>query len=305
METIIPSLFFKVEDPGYQRQRLELDDGDFLDLDWLQSDMSSDHLMIISHGLEGSSGRHYVKRSATYFQKKGWDILAWNCRSCSGQMNRLPKFYHHGATEDLSAVVDEALGRSHYKTIVLLGVSMGGSMSIKYVGESTALSDKIKSVVTFSVPCNLNDSAEQLKLKSNRFYEKRFVKKLIQKVKMKSAIHPEIDISEIDSIQDFDSFHQRYTLPIYGYAAMEDFYEEATCDRYFDGIDVPTLVCNAENDPLLGSKCYPRDYARHSQNLSLEIPKVGGHVGFAVPSNDYTYMEYRAEDFLNSLGVSP
>jgi predicted alpha/beta-fold hydrolase len=303
LETIVPSLFFKVEAPGYKRERLELSDHDFIDLDWLK-DEGNNKLLVVSHGLEGSSNRHYVRRTASYFHGKGWDVLAWNCRSCSGEMNRLPKFYHHGATEDLAAVLDKVFEKNSYETVVLYGVSMGGSMSIKYVGEDREISEKIKAVVSFSVPCNLKDSAEQLKLKSNRFYEKRFVGKLINKVKLKSEIHPEIDLEGIDQVSDFDTFHERFTIPIYGFNTMNEFYETASCDVYFDGLKVPVLVCNAENDPLLGEKCYPREYASRSEWLTLEIPRIGGHVGFTIPSDKNTYMEYRASSFLRSLEIS-
>ena len=303
LETIIPSLFFKVEAPGYQRERLELADGDFLDLDWLRA-KGNNRLLVISHGLEGSSDRHYVRRTASYFHSKGWNVLAWNCRSCSGEMNRLPRFYHHGATEDLAAVMDSALENNPYKIVVLLGVSMGGSMSIKYVGEDRKISRKIKAVVSYSVPCNLKDSADQLNLKSNRFYEKRFVRKLIEKVKMKSEEHPQIDIKHIDQISDFDAFHERFTLPIYGFSSMSEFFESASCDTYFDGLSIPVLVCNANNDPLLGDKCYPREYATMSEFLTFEVPHFGGHVGFSLSSDTNTYMEYRTDSFLRSLGIS-
>lgn len=304
METIFPSLFFRVPDPGYFRTRLELPDGDFVDLDRLTKS-GNQHLMIISHGLEGSAHRHYVRRTATYFHELGWDVLAWNCRSCSGEMNRLPKFYHHGATEDLAAVVDHAVDQGTYKKVVLMGYSMGGSMSLKYMGEQRSVTDKIKAVVAYSVPCNLKDSAEQLKLKSNRFYEKRFVKKLTEKVRLKAADHSTIDVEALEGIQDFDAFHALFTVPIYGFSTMEDFYHSATCDRYFPDLKVPSLVCNAKNDPLLGEKCYPWEAASKLDQLILETPSVGGHVGFTQSGMSITYMEDRTRTFLNSLGLTP
>jgi predicted alpha/beta-fold hydrolase len=97
----------------YLRERLELSDGDFLDLDWMSE--KRDQLVIITHGLEGNSERHYSKGVARYFFQRGWDALAWNCRGCSGEMNRLPRFYHHGATEDLSAVIEHAIQKKIYR----------------------------------------------------------------------------------------------------------------------------------------------------------------------------------------------
>src|SRR5215510_13761043 len=117
IETIVPSTFRKIDGVAYVRERLELSDGDFLDLDWLKSD--SRNLMIFSHGLEGNSERHYCKGMAKYFFQRGWDALIWNCRGCSGEMNRLPRFYHHGATEDLRAVIEHAI-RKGYRFLTLV-----------------------------------------------------------------------------------------------------------------------------------------------------------------------------------------
>ncbi len=113
-----------------------------------------DKLVIIYHGPEGNSARHYSKGVAHYFYQQGWDTLAWNCRGCSGEMNRLPRFYHHGATQDIAAVIDHAL-KKKYTHISLVGFRMGGSMSLKYTGERKEnLPSEIKLVVTFSVPCD-------------------------------------------------------------------------------------------------------------------------------------------------------
>jgi len=163
----------------YEHERLELPDGDFLDLDWMGG--NSAKLVIISHGLEGSSERHYSKGVAHYFHQRGWDALAWNCRGCSGEMNRLPRFYHHGATEDIAAVIEHAIQKK-YSHIALVGFSLGGSMSLKYVGErKDQLPVQIKSIATFSVPCDLGSSARELDRPRNKFYLHRFLKKLEKK----------------------------------------------------------------------------------------------------------------------------
>jgi predicted alpha/beta-fold hydrolase len=298
METVIPSMFFKQASVNYDRERLELADDDFLDIDWLR-DEAYEQLMVITHGLEGSADRYYVKRTADYFHRRGWDILAWNCRSCSGEMNRLPRFYHHGDTDDLASVIDHGVNTKNYKRIVLVGYSMGGSMSLKYLGENRIRPDSIAASVTFSVPCNLADSARQLTLKSNRLYESRFLKKLVEKIKLKADAHPDvIDTSGIDEIKTFDEYHERYTVPLHGFKSMEDFYRKATCDQFFQGINVPSLIVNAENDPLLANGCYPYDQVKELDQVYLEIPSKGGHVGFTMRRNGPSFMEYRIESFL-------
>ncbi len=299
-ETAIPSIRNKAEQVDYERERLELNDGDFLDLDWLKS--GSPKLMVITHGFEGNSGRHYIRRPAFYFNQKSWDVCAWNCRSCSGEMNRLKRFYHHGATEDLAAVIDHAL-KLGYKSIVLMGLSMGGSMSLKYLGEQERPS-QVKGAVTFSVPCNLTDSAVALNRPKNRFYEKRFLEKLKKKILLKSEEHEDIDVTNLGEVTRFEQFHVRYSVPLHGFNSLEEFYRKATCDQFFDGIEVPVLIGNALNDPLLEGGCFPVAAAQKSKNLHLKTPKYGGHVGFTIPNKPYTWMELEAERFIKKeLGL--
>ena len=199
-ETVIPSLFYRVEGLRYERNRLELDDGDFLDLDWIKN--GNKRLIILTHGLEGDSGRHYILRSAKVFSNKGWDILAWNNRSCSGEMNRLPQFYHHGATEDMAAVIDHAL-TFDYEELILVGFSMGGGMQQKYLGERKH-DDRIIGAMSFSVPCNVLDSVIELAKPVNRFYERRFISKLKAKILAKADIMDlPISLEEIKSGEQF------------------------------------------------------------------------------------------------------
>ena len=296
LETIVPSAFRKVKNVLYQRQRLELDDGDFLDLDWLRHDDAVvKKLVIISHGLEGSSERHYSRGMAKYFHKHGWDALAWNCRSCSGELNRLPRFYHHGDTGDLQRVINEAY-RKQYDHIALVGFSMGGSFSMKYLGEQGPNIDKrIKGGVGFSVPCDLGSSAAELDKPSKSFYRNRFLKKLGKKILAKSLIYPDkLSYAGYDQIKTFKQFDDRYTASLHGFKDAADFYSKSSCDQYLKNIVVPALIVNAANDPFLTPECYPKELP----NVDLEIPARGGHVGFSLYGEE-NYMEIRAYQFLN------
>ena len=299
LETIVPSMFRKVEG-SYVRERLELTDGDFLDLDWMQG--HSNKLIIISHGLEGSSERHYSKGAAHYFYERGWDALAWNCRGCSGEMNRLPRFYHHGATEDLAAVIDHAVQKK-YSHIALVGFSMGGSMSLKYLGERKGqFPAEIKATVAFSVPCDLGDSARELDKPNKKFYLNRFLKKLEKKIRSKSTRYPElISVEGIEKINSFRMFDNRYTAPLHGFADADDFYQKASSRQYLSTIQIPTLIVNALNDPFLPESCYPFDIARTHEHLHLETPERGGHVGFSLAGKKESWMEVRAYEFINAI----
>ena len=298
-ETIIPSLFFKVDGPGYDRERMELPDGDFLDLDWVRN--GNNRLIVLSHGLEGSADRHYIKRPANYFSKKGWDILAWNNRSCSGEMNRLPRFYHHGATEDIAAVIDRGFSEG-YEKVVLIGFSMGGGMQQKYLGERVP-DKRIVGAISFSVPCNVQNSAEMLKIGANKIYEDRFISKLKGKILKKSeSLELPVDIEAIKKIKNFKQLDEEFTLKVHPeYLDAEDFYSRITSDQFLPNIKIPLLIVNAINDPMLGDICYPVNLAEKSENIYLEMPKKGGHVGFTTPKSEWSYMELASEKFINEV----
>jgi predicted alpha/beta-fold hydrolase len=299
LETVIPSAFRKIEGVSYRRERLELADGDFLDLDWLRN--KSSRLVIISHGLEGSSDRHYVRGMAKYFFERGWDALAWNCRSCSGEMNRLPRFYHHGATEDLKSVVDH-VGSAEYESIALVGISMGGSLSLKYAGEHEAFPAKVKAIATFSVPCHLGSSARELDRRAKKFYLERFLKKLGKKIQMKAAMFPEIiSDSGFEKIRSFAEFDNKYTAPLHGFHDASDFYERASSLSFLPHIKIPSLIVNALNDPFLPRECFPYEIARRSPFVFLETPRYGGHTGFTLAGRKENWMEVRAFEFVNSV----
>jgi predicted alpha/beta-fold hydrolase len=302
LETIVPSALRKV--PGsYSRTRLELPDGDFVDLDWMKdSEIQRDKVIIISHGLEGSSLRHYSKGMARYFYDRGWDSLAWNCRSCGGEPNRLARFYHHGDTEDLGRVVDEAI-RLGYQTIVLAGFSMGGSFSLKYLGEKgQSVSPKVKGSVSFSVPCDLEAGGKILDSPATfPLYRNRFLGKLKRKIAEKAQRFPEINLSKLNTLTTFEEFNNCYTAPLHGFTDSADFYRRSSCMDFLQHIAVPSLLVNAANDPLLTPECYPVSIAEKSESLYLEIPRRGGHVGFPLIGKKENWMEVRAFEFVSTV----
>lgn len=300
LETIIPSVFRKVKDVDYQRERIDLVDGDFLDLDWLKGDNSE--LAIVSHGLEGNSDRHYVKGMAKIFHQNQWDVLAWNCRTCSGEVNRTPRFYHHGATDDLKAVIDYAVSQKKYQRVVLIGISMGGSLTLKYLGENQTFPRELLCATVFSVPCNLKSSVVALQKPSNKFYKKRFLKKLEKKIKAKAEIMPDVIVYDgFKNIKGFNDFDNKYTAPLHGFTDAEDFYHKASAENYIGQISLPTLIVNARNDPFLPTACYPVEMARDHDHIYLEIPAHGGHVGFSLPGEEFNWAEKRSWSFVNDI----
>ena len=298
LETIIPSVFYKADKVEFTDERLALADGDFLDLGWLKN--NNRKLLIACHGLEGSHERHYIKRSAKYFSQKNWDYLGWSYRGCGSELNRLPKQYYYGGIEDFSDVIDHALHTDAYDQIVLLGFSMGGCLVNKYLGSQDKLDDRIKGGISFSVSCDLKDSTEAIRKNALGFYEKVFLKKLKEKLRLKAHLFEEIKSIPIDNIQSFDDYFEHYTLRFHGLKSEEEFYNKSSCINYFDNISRPNLIVNALNDPILGGNCFPYDKVKDNKYVYLETPSYGSHLGFSLIGKEYSWMELRTDEFLES-----
>lgn len=296
-QTVHPALFRRVGKTTKRRERLELEDSDFLDLDWAGS--SSEKLAIISHGLEGSSQATYVQGMAKALSKRGWDVLAWNMRGCSGESNRLPSFYHSGKTEDLARVISHAQRVHPAKRIDLVGFSLGGNLTLKYVGErGLSIDPMIGRAVAFSVPCELSCCSRTLEEKANRLYMERFLKTLRRKVVEKEKLFPgDLDVRGVDEIKTFAGFDGRFTAPLHGFRDAEDYWNRSSCRRVLAEIAIPSLLVNAANDPILGANCYPEEEAQASLSFYLEIPTCGGHCGFGA-GREY-WSERRAVGFLS------
>lgn len=302
VQSIYPSMFRKISFEYDRRERLELPDEDFIDLDWHQQNTVHQKLVIITHGLEGDSGRHYVTGMAKKFVAAGWDALGWNCRSCSGEPNRLLRFYHHGDANDLRAVIQHAIDTHGYKEIVLVGFSMGGSLSLRAVGENPdQVPEAVKKVIGISVPCDLYSSVQSLSQPGNSIYVKRFLKKLGKKIREKSTRYPDkISYEGYEKMKTFIEFDNRYTAPLHGYQDAIDFYTRASVKPLLPQIQIPVLLIQALNDPFLTSECMGYEAAERNPNILLETTAAGGHCGFMLAGTKETYPERRAIHFVNS-----
>ncbi len=301
-ETIWPSLFRRVEQPNYRRERISTTDDDFLDLDWLQSGRK--HLTILSHGLEGDSRRNYVVGMANALAANGWDVLAWNFRGCGGEMNRQPRFTHNGATDDLDTVVRHALKTYDYKTISLVGFSMGGNLSLVYLGrDSDRVPEEVKAAVCFSVPCHLADASSCLAEAGNAIYMRRFLRLMGKKIRLQSEKFPDqFPCADYHKLKTFDDFDGRYTAPLHGFRDAQDYWDQCSSNRYLDAIRLPVWIVNARNDSFLPSSCYP-DFDNHGNpSVTLITPEHGGHCGFSTVGAGRPYWsEDLAVNLLSSL----
>ncbi|MGV3558338.1 YheT family hydrolase [Larkinella arboricola] len=318
LQTIIPSLFRKVEVP-YVRERIETPDDDFLDLDWSFSGVQNEvpggkrdeiekensglkkRLTILSHGLEGDSRRQYLAGMVRHLTANGFDCLAWHYRSCSGEMNRQARFYHLGETSDLQFVIDYALQKG-YQHVNLMGFSAGGNITLKYLGErGKDIHPAIERAVVFSVPLHLTTASRRLEAWDSQIYNKRFNRTLKRKVFQKAAIMPGVihteGLQKVRTLRDFDNL---FTSRLHGFRDAEDYYQQSSSLQYLDKIAIPTLVVNAKNDPFLSRECFPEELAQQLPNVWMEFPAQGGHCGFAPAgrNTDVYWSEERALRFL-------
>ncbi len=303
IETIAPVLLRNVQGVAYERERLTTSDGDFVDLDWM--DNGKKRLIILTHGLEGDTSRQYMLGMAKIFYKNGWDVLAWNCRSCSGEMNKAKRMYHHGDVADIGEVVQHALSRKNYETVALSGFSMGANISLKFLGvQGKAIPEQVKAAVVFSAPTDLQAGAEILDNFENTIYKKRFLYYLKQKMEVKSKQYPEvIDMENFKRVKVWRDFDEYFSVPINDFKNAADFYEKASAKNYMHGIAVPTLLVQAKNDPILPPVCFPTNLCQTHKFIHLEMPEHGGHVGFWRHNQEFAWSEERAIDFVKSLGI--
>lgn len=308
-QTIGPRIACFVPRLPFVREQLELEDGDFILLDWLfasgRAESPASKLVILSHGLEGDSTRSYMRAMAIAMAGRGWDVASRNFRGCGGPMNRLPVLYHSGETADLDAVVRHAEARG-YAHIALVGFSMGANQVLMYLGKTPeAVPASVRRAAAVSVPCDLTGCSVELSRPRNRIYMEYFLRTLRDKMREKHARFPELfDIEGLDGMKTFKEFDGRFTAPLGGFSSAEDYWEKASSLPYLGRIRLPSLVVNAANDPFLSESCYPVEEAGANPHLYLLAPAQGGHVGFpTLAGKRVGWLEHTVADFLGGEDV--
>ena len=291
----------------FQRDRLTLSDGDFLDLDWslTKTDVHQDkkYVVILLHGLEGNAQRSYMRGQAATLLAQGFDVCAMNFRGCSGTDNLKLQSYNAGKTEDLDEVVTHIAKLNRYSQIYAVGFSLGGSLLLNYLGNKIGGYRQIHKAAAVSTPLDLSASIQRLSHWDNRAYQWVFLSTLKTKYRQKQRAYP-LDLSldaprAMTSLKDFDNL---YTAPVHGYFNAEDYYQKNSPINTLESVEQQVLVLNALNDSFLSEFCLPTSLAQSSKNIYLETPKYGGHVGFYKPSGPY-YNETRVSEFFTAHGA--
>jgi uncharacterized protein len=282
LQTIYARQLGKNYSVSYRRQRWDTPDADFIDFDWLSGNESSDKIVVLFHGLEGCSQRHYVVSMMSMVQKHGWRGAVPHFRGCSGEANRLQRSYHSGDSREIDWILRRIKDENPNSEIYAVGVSLGGNMLLKWLGEEGGKAlQVVRRAVAVSVPVDLAAAAAQLDAGLKRMiYTRHFMVSMRPKLLAKIAAHElEIDASAIRACSTFRQFDDLYTAPFHGFKNADDYWHRSSSKPWLKDIRVPTLLLNAKNDPFLPASALPTT-TEVSNAVTLEYPSTGGHVGF-------------------------
>lgn len=289
----------------FRRERLELADGDFLDLDWVTSakgrEVSDDApLVIVLHGLEGSARSGYALQLYRELASRSLQPVGLNFRGCSGESNRLPRAYHSGETGDLEWVARLLSNRYPERPLGCVGVSLGGNVLLKYLGENGGTRNVIGAAATISVPYDLSAGADYIERGFSRIYRAFLVRKLKRKVRAKRhVLKRDIDVRSALTARTFREFDDAVIVPIHGFENAEDYYRRSSSNQFLCSIEVPTLLVHSLDDPFLPRRAVPLS-AGENPYIETAITPHGGHVGFVSgpPWSPVFWAERTAAQFL-------
>jgi len=281
LQTLYASLFIRVPPVGYRRERLELEDGDFLDFDWVDGRTGSP-VVVLFHGLEGSGDSHYARGLMAQAGARGWHGVVAHFRGCSGEDNRLPRAYFAGDSADIERMLRHVRTRHPDAPVYAVGVSLGGNALLKWLGEqgdaAGALVDRAAGV---SAPLDLAAAGHALDHGFNRrVYTARFLATLKRKALGKARRFPGLlDAKAIATATTFREFDTLVTARLHGFRDADDYWLKVSSKPLLKSVAVPTLVINAKNDPFLPACSLPTP-AEVASAVTLEQPATGGHVAF-------------------------
>lgn len=300
LQTIFPTLLRRGPGIALLRERLELDDGDFLDLDWTPG--ADGPIVLVLHGLEGSSDSPYARGMLGAAHAHGWRGVVMHYRGCSGEPNRLPRSYHSGDTKDLAKVIEHLRARGDVSALAAVGYSMGGNVLLKALGEGSS-DPALDAAVAVSVPFTLSLAADQLARGLSRIYQRRLIGELRAKLNRKfSAGASPIDLARANASRNFWEFDDRVTAPLHGFKDVYDYYTRSSSRQYLRNISVPTLILHAEDDPFMTPEVLP-SCDELSPSIQLEVSTCGGHVGFVHGNRPWRpryWLEERVPAFLST-----
>jgi predicted alpha/beta-fold hydrolase len=277
LQTLFPYIFRRSPPPRTTRERIELTDGDFIDIDW-----GPEHggpMILLLHGLEGSIRSHYAAGLMHSLDRCSLQVALMNFRGCSGEPNRLPRSYHSGDTGDLDTVVRLLHHRLPRRPLFIVGVSLGGNVLLKWLGENPS-QDRVQAAVAVSVPFELNQAALRLQSGLSRLYQDHLLRKLRRSTRAKAAHVPmPVAVEQLDRLTSFRAFDDQVTAPLHGFSGVDDYYQRCSSRQFLKHIRTPTVILHALDDPFMTPESVPGD-DELGPGVVLELSRRGGHVGF-------------------------
>lgn len=284
VQTIVPAKLARKPSLSYDRERWDTPDGDFIDADWVGPKTDGDPIVVLFHGLEGSSRSHYALSLMNAVEKKGWSGCVAHFRSCSGELNRLPRAYYAGDTDEHEWIFKMLRKRFPHSPIFAAGVSLGGCQVALFASRCADLAKElIRASAAVSAPVDLIASNKKTDSGLSKIYIWNFLRTLKPKTIAKFGMFPELnkkfDLQAIKKCTNLVEFDSLYTAPMHGFRDAYDYWSQSSPKPWLRKTGIPLLLLNAQNDPF-----YPKDAlpsADEVNNLvTLDYPDMGGHVGF-------------------------
>jgi predicted alpha/beta-fold hydrolase len=301
LQTIYPATCVARPGVSYRRERWDAPDGDFVDVDFVDG-QPGQPLVVLFHGLEGSSHSHYARALMAALAARGWSGAVPHFRGCSGEPNRAPRFYHSGDSQEIDWIVRRLRERAPGR-LFAAGVSLGGNALLRWLGESQHQAEIVDAACAVSAPLDLARGGESLSSGLNMLYTRMFLQSLKPKCLAKLAQFPGLfDRAALLQARDLYQFDNVVTAPLHGYRDTDDYWDRASARHVLHDITVPTLVLNARNDPFLPGVHLPRTA---SPAVTLEYPEHGGHVGFAAGAlpGRVDWLPQRMLHFFDGIGA--
>ena len=298
LQTLWPSLARPRPELGLRRERVELEDGDFIDL---ALGRGNGPTVVVVHGLEGDLNSHYAGSTLAALTAAGFRPVFMYLRGCSGEPNRLPRAYHSGASEDMAAVLAHLAQGPGGPALAAIGFSLGGNLLLKHLGETA--DPMVRCAVAISVPFVLRDAMLRLNVGLSRVYRRHLMERLRAAYRRKRAAMPGLEDLDLDAMRDFFDFDDQITAPLNGFAGADEYYASCSCRPFLRHIRTPTLILHALDDPFMFPHSVPRQ-DELGPGVRLELSRHGGHVGFVsgpVPWRPDYWLERRVVAFLIGL----
>ena len=266
--------------PDYRRERWDTPDGDFIDLDWVDGPPHAP-LLVLFHGLEGSSRSHYARSVMLAAAAHGWSGVVPHFRGCSGEPNRLPRAYHSGDSDEIDWVLRRLRALDPPRPLYAAGISLGGNALAKWAGErGEEAAQVVRAIAAVCAPLDLAVAGRALESGFNRLYTEYFLRSMRPNALRKLARFPGIgERDRIAGARTLYQFDDAVTAPLHGFRDADDYWQRASGKPHLPGIAVATLLLNARNDPFLPAHALPAAKAV-SRHVIREFPQHGGHVGF-------------------------